>query len=186
MVTMSALGQDPICDVASSLVDSDNDSDYNGSGSSSGGSIAKEQEEEKITLATKETAAVFRLRLIVFIVLLMAAIAVSVIVFYITSGAENEESESQYEGAAEKVLEAFIGIVDSKLAGVSSLGVAAIAHGVDHIRTWPFVKLSSFQERSATVREQSGGLYVHINPMVSESNRSEWEEYVVGEDSSWM
>jgi hypothetical protein len=155
-------------------------------GSSSAGSSAKEQKEEKIELANRESTIVFRLRLLVFLVLLIAAVAVSLIVYYITYGAEEEESKTQYESAAEKVLEAFNNIVDHKLAAVSSLGVALIAHGVDHTRTWPFVTLSSFQQRAATAREESGALYVHINPMVSESDRQEWEEFVVGEDSNWM
>jgi hypothetical protein len=183
---MSALGQFPIDDVSSADSDKDDDDDYNeDSGSSSAGSIAKDQEEERTTLARNETIAVFRLRLLVFMILLMAAVAVSLIVFFITSGAENKESESQYEGAAEKVLDAFIDIVESKLASMASIGVAAIAHGIDNKRTWPFLTLSSFQQRAATAREESGALYIHINPMVSESNRQEWEEYVVGEDS-WM
>jgi hypothetical protein len=66
---------------------------------------------------------------------------------------------------------------------MSSLGVAAI---VDYTRTWPFVTLSSFQQRAATAKEESGALYVHINHMVSESDRKKWEEFVVGEDSNWM
>jgi hypothetical protein len=184
-VTMSALGEGPTWRDVETFSDSDGDVyDDNESESSSTGSTVKEQEEVK--LAKRETMAVFRLRLLVFIVLLLAAIAVSVIVYYITTGAEHEESKSQYEGASDKVLEAFIDIVDSKLAAVSSLGVAAIAHGVDHIRTWPFVTLSSFQQRSATAREQSGSLFVHINPIVTDIERLEWEKFVVGEDAYWM
>jgi hypothetical protein len=181
---MSALDRDKEDDLESlSSAGSNNGDD---AGSSSAGSSAKEQEEEKIELANRESTIVFRLRLLVLLVLLLAAVAVSLIVYYITSGAEEEESRTQYEGAAEKVLEAFDNIVEHKLGAVSSLGVAFIAHGVDHTRTWPFVALSSFQQRAATAREASGALYVHINPMVSESDRQEWEKFVVGEDSNWM
>jgi uncharacterized membrane protein len=184
---MSALGQELAWDV-DSLPDSDNHDDDDNEDKETGSSSAK----EKMELAKKETLAVFRLRFIVFIVLLLAAIVVVVIVFYVTAGAEDEEFQSQYEGASDKVLQAFIDIVDSKLAAVSSLGVAAIAHGIDHrnngtrTRTWPFVTLSRFQQRSAAARDQSGSLFVHINPMVYASDRQEWEEFVVGEDASWM
>jgi uncharacterized membrane protein len=181
---MSALRQDLVCDVES-LADSASDAyddDDNETGSSSAGSIAY----EKMELAKKETLAVFRLRFLMFIVLLMSAMMLIVIIYYITAGGEDEEYKSQYEVASKKVLKAFIDIVDSKLAAVTSLGVAATAHGVDHTRTWPFVTLSSFQQRSATARDQSGSLYVHINPMVNESDRQEWEDFVVGEDASWM
>jgi hypothetical protein len=137
-------------------------------------------------LGQQETNNVLRLRLIVFLVLLLAAVAVSVIVYFITTGAEREEADSQFAGAAEKVLEAFLDIVNSKLGAVSSVGVAAIAHGVDHTRTWPFVTLSSFQQRSATARSLSDALYVHINPIVEEEDRAAWEEFVISEDASWM
>jgi membrane protein required for beta-lactamase induction len=185
---MSALNRDKENDLESfSSGDSSGSNNGDDAGSSTAGSSAKEQEEEKIIeLASRESTIVFRLRLLVFLVLLIAAVAVSLIVYFITYGAEEEESKTQYEGAAEKVLEAFDNIVDHKLAAVSSLGVALIAHGVDHIRTWPFVTLSSFQQRAATAREESGALYVQINPMVSESDRQEWEKFVVGEDSKWM
>jgi Na+-transporting methylmalonyl-CoA/oxaloacetate decarboxylase gamma subunit len=184
---MSALDRVPDDDLDSVSSGGSNGSYDDDRGSSSGGSSSKEQEEEdKIELANRESTIVFRLRLLVFIVLLLAAVAVSLIVYYITSGAEEEESKSQYEAASEKVIEAFKEIVDHKLGAVSSLGVAAIAHGVDHTRNWPFVSLSSFQQRAATARAESGALYVHISPMVSESDREEWDEFVTGEDSNWM
>jgi hypothetical protein len=184
---MSALDRVPV-DEIDSLSDSSSSSDNdNDTGSSSAGSSADQEDEKVIQLANRETVIVFRLRLLVFLVLLLASIAVSAVVYTITHDAEEAEAKTQYEGAAERVIDAFIDIVDSKLATVSSLGVAAIAHSVDHdTQTWPFVTLSRFQQRAATVREESGALYVHINPMVSESDRQEWEEFVVGEDSNWM
>eukprot|EP00977_Amphora_coffeiformis_P019070 scaffold6899_cov183-Amphora_coffeaeformis.AAC.3 len=55
--------------------------------------------------------------------------------------------------------------------------VAMIAHGLDHFRTWPFVTLSSFQERAHTVKELSGVLYVGFSPVVTHANRVAWENY---------
>ena len=167
---------------------SSDDEDYE-SILSEASSFENEQEtsqQAKEELARQETAAVLGLRLLVFLVLFLAAVAVSIIVFYVTSGAEVDESKTQYDGAAQKVLQAFSDIVNSKLGAVSSLGVASIAHGVDHYRTWPFVTLSSFQQRSATARSQSGSLYVHMNPYVTDEDRKEWEAFVVSNDSSWM
>jgi hypothetical protein len=187
---MSAVDRDPVYDLESSLPGSGRSGSYidneQGSSSTDTGYGAVEQEEEKMQLANRETVIVVRLRLLVFLVLLLASISVSAVVYYTANDAEETEAETQYDSAAERVIEAFIDIVDSKLATVSSLGVAAIAHGVDHTNAWPFVTLSRFQQRAATAREESGALYVHINPMVSESDRQEWEEFVVGEDSDWM
>jgi hypothetical protein len=72
------------------------------------------------------------------------------------------------------------------LAAISSLAVAIIAHGVDHRRSWPFVTLSSFQQRSSTARKLADALFVTISPIVSELNRKEWEDFVTLEDSYWM
>lgn len=137
-------------------------------------------------LAKEETNIVFRLRVLVFFVLFLAAVIVCVVVFLITSGSEDEEASTQYEAAAEKILETFVHIVDLKLVAVSSLGVATIAHGVDHTRTWPFVTLSSFQQRAATARSESGALYIHINHFVTDDDRKEWEEFVAGKERKWM
>lgn len=148
--------------------------------------VAAEGEEQKLNLAKNETAAVFKLRLLVFLVLFLASVAVSIIVYLVSASAEKDEYRSQYEGASKKVLESFLDIVDTKLGAVSAMGVAIIAHGVDHLRSWPFVTLSSFQQRASTARKQSGALFVHINPMVHATQKEEWESFVVSEDSYWI
>jgi hypothetical protein len=161
------------------------DSRTGGSRSSSdgGGTVHSEMKDR---LGQAETNAVFRLRLVVFLVMLLAAFAVSVSIYLITSKAEEEEFESQFDGAASKIVETFQNVVQQKVAAISSLAVAIIAHGVDHSRDWPFVTLSSFQQRSSTARTLSDALFVTISPMVSDEDRKEWEDFVVLEDSYWM
>lgn len=51
------------------------------------------------------------------------------------------------------------------------------AHGIDHVKTWPFVTLSSFQERAATILDSSGVLFVGFAPIVENKDRLEWENY---------
>ena len=101
-----------------------------GSDSGSCGTMANGEEDieetERVNLADKETAAVFRLRLLVLLVLLLAAVVVTVIVYFITSTAQKDEYKNQYEGAAKKVLDSFMDIMESKLGAVSSMGVAII------------------------------------------------------------
>jgi hypothetical protein len=140
----------------------------------------------KERLGQAETNAVFRLRLVVLLVLLLAATAVSVTIYIITSGAEQKEFESQFDGAASKVLETFNNVVEQKVAAISALAVAIIAHGIDHSRSWPFVTLSSFQQRSSTARKLADALFVTISPIVSDKNRKEWEDFVTLDDSYWM
>lgn len=147
-----------------------------------------DESSEKEILAKKETRAVLGLRLLVFAVLLLAAIAVCIIVFFVTSGSEEEEYKTQYEGAVKQIAEAFVGIVDTRLSAISSLGVAMIAHGRDHdSQFWPYVTLSSFQQRASTARKQSLALYIHVNPKVELDQREEWEHFVgTNPDSVWM
>lgn len=60
---------------------------------------------------------------------------------------------------------------------VGSLVVAMIAHGKDHFIDWPFVALSSFQERATSVKDLSGVVYIGFNPIVTHENRPAWENY---------
>ena len=149
-------------------------------------SAGADNNKDKLQLAKEETAAITRLRVLVIKVLLLAALAVSITVYTITKKAEEDEYKQQYESAAKLMTAAFTDIMVSKMGVVSSLGVALIAHGVDHTRQWPFVTLSSFQQRASTALHQSGAIYLHINPLVTNGTRREWEQFVVGEDSSWM
>jgi hypothetical protein len=176
-----------------SLSEAHSSSQEGASSSKKGGSSNKSTSSDSGTVHTNkerlgqaETNAVFRLRLLVFLVMLLAAIAVSFTIYIITSKAEQDEFESQFDGAASKVLETFDNVVQQKVSAISSLAVAIIAHGIDHSRDWPFVTLSSFQQRSSTARKLADALFVTISPIVSEENRKEWEDFVTKEDSYWM
>lgn len=57
-------------------------------------------------------------------------------------------------------------VLKQKMEAAGSLVVAMVAHGVDHKRSWPFIALSSFQQRSSTVRGLSGALYLGFMPKV--------------------
>jgi len=129
-------------------------------------------------IGKNEATAVVRLRLMVFLVLVAAAVVVCVTVYWVTASALQAVSTAQYEGAAKKLTESFLDIVTARLGAVSSLGVAAVAHGLDHGKQWPFVTLSSFLQRAAMTRFQSGALYIKLIPKVEEADRSAWETYV--------
>ena len=162
-----------------------------GGGSRSGNSMEESSEDarkkEQEQLAKEETLQINRLRWWGFKVLLLAALIISVIVYMISRNAQNDEYEKAYDGAAKLITDAFTDIMTSKMGAVSSMGVALIAHGKDHAREWPFVTLSSFQQRASTALAQSGAIYLHVNPLVSEEDRHEWEhDFVIGEDADWM
>ena len=62
--------------------------------------------------------------------------------------------------------ETFTSIASNKMEAAGNLIVAMVAHGVDHTVPWPYVTLSSFQQRSTAVRALSGVLYLGFSPMV--------------------
>jgi len=107
------------------------------------------------------------------------------IVYHITAGALNEKYESEYVAAAQKVTEAFLDIAHSKIGALASLGVAMIAHGIDHPRKWPYVTLSSFQQRASATRDQSQVLDIELSPLVNDTQRAVWE-FFAKEDTNWV
>jgi len=102
---------------------------------------------------------------------------VSVAVYLITRRGEASEFETQYEGAATKVVESFADIV-YEMGAISGLGVANSAHSVDHKSEWPFVTLSNFQQRAGNARHLSGALMVSISPLVQSHQLQEWDDFV--------
>jgi hypothetical protein len=134
-------------------------------------------------LGRKETDNVNRLRYLVLSILFMAAAGVSVLVFLISKQSEDEEMETQFISASARLSEAFDAIRTERIATLASLAVAAIAHGVDHSRDWPFVSLSFYQQRAFTAKQNSGVLQVSIAPFVAPENRQEYEEYIVSNEA---
>lgn len=77
-------------------------------------------------------------------------------------------------------------IATKNLDAISTLTVAATAHGLDNEQTWPFVTLSAFQHRALTVRSLSGALLLTMNPIVSLEQKEAWENYsFYSEAAAW-
>lgn len=178
-------------DPSESAPDGDNDSSVISSQSGSAkGSFSSGEDAtvctQKENLGQRETRVVFRLRLLVFLVMTLAAAAVSITVYFITSRSEQDLFETQFDGAASKVLETFQNVLGQNVAAITTLSVAVIAHGIDHSRDWPFVTLSSFQQRSSTVRKLSDTLLLSVCPLVTDQDRREYEQLIKTPDIYWM
>ncbi len=140
----------------------------------------------KIQLAKKESENVFKLRIVVILILVIGAAGVSILVYSISRSSEDDAFNTQFEGSSTQIVEAFEAITSQRISALSSLAVAAIAHGVDHIGNWPFVTVSFFQQRAFTARSNSGVLQVGIHSFVTEDQRDKWEKYVVSEKAKWI
>jgi hypothetical protein len=72
------------------------------------------------------------------------------------------------------------------MGAAGSLVVAIVAEGIALHRGWPFVTLSAFQERAATVMRLSQALYIGMNPLVTDEQREAWENYTMTDpDRDW-
>ena len=84
------------------------------------------------------------------------------------------------------LLATFQQIAQQRLGAISSLTVATTAHSLDHTEPWPFMTLSWFQHRTLTTRSLSGALLITLNPLVTEDDRAEWEDYSFNSaDAHW-
>jgi len=159
-------------------------------------------------LAKKDSANVFRLRLLVISVLVVSAIVICYVVYQLVRKGELESLESQYEGAAGKVIVSFENIM-TRMGSVTALGAAFTSYGEDHkgdvhendadgdgvdehgdahhAVEWPFVTLNNFQEKASHSRHLSGALMVGMSPVITQENFHAWEDYVKDPDNNqWM
>lgn len=150
--------------------------EYEPSKSRTGHSSQSRSDEEE--LAKKETAAVLKLRVLVFVALLFAALAVSMSVFFVTSRGEAATFESDFEGSAKKMLQAFQEIVDQKVLGLSSFSaeVTSYERSSDTVE-WPFVTVPDFHVRAQTVLALTKCLFIALYPLVSDDTVREWGPY---------
>ncbi|KAL3925957.1 MAG: hypothetical protein SGILL_000058 [Bacillariaceae sp.] len=139
-------------------------------------------------LSAKETRYVNRLRYIVLIILVLVAAGVSCLVYFLLENVNESEMTQDYETAAVRILGAFDAIRTDRVATLASLAIAAIAHGVDHSRDWPFVSLSFYQQRSFVTKKESGAIQVSIAPLVTSADRLLYEEYICSDEpeTDWI
>ena len=155
-----------------------------GSGASSSGDSSSE--DPQTALENKKTAAVNRLRMLVIVVLVIASFGVSFTVFILSRKADQESFEIQYDGTVDKIFEVFTEVFD-QIGAISGLGLDITAYSEDHNTTWPYQTISNIHGRGGNARTLSGALYISINHLVKETQKKEWEEYVLNnQTNTWM
>lgn len=130
-------------------------------------------------IAGRESQHVRRLRILLILVLFLAAVAVSATIFLLTSGAEEEEFEAEFNGVAAKVVESFTEIVGEKVSAVSALSAAATSFASAQNMTWPFVTLNDFVYRTQSTVTLADCLLVEFLHVVTDEERARWEMYTM-------
>ena len=137
-------------------------------------------------IAQEESRIIFWLRSLTLTALVLAAVGVCVAIWYLTSQAELEEYENQFDGSASKIITSFEDIVSQRLTALASLSVSFTSYVRNQPDVeWPFVTINDFQERSLTTRENSNSLFVRIIPKVPLEQREAWERYSV-DNVHWL
>jgi hypothetical protein len=145
-----------------------------------------DQREEQEKFSAKESKEINILRVLVFGALFVAATAVSLIVYMIARNGESQDFESQFNGFAEQISVAFHQIARDKVGSLGPLRVAYTAVARDTGVQWPFVTLTSFQQRASTAKRLSGGLQLGVFPIVDDEDRPDWESFFVTQGRAWM
>lgn len=182
------------------------DLEYDKSGSVSGETTSNDnsandgdKDDIKKRISNQETKKVAILRYLVLAVLVSSAAAVCTATYLLSRDAEQDAYTTQYDGSSAKIVASFESL-NERIGIVNMIGIAATDYGLMYngsvsdgnadaeiVTNWPFLTVPHFHQTASTVRSLSGALHISISPLVKESQRTEWEEYVtLPQSKSWM
>jgi hypothetical protein len=123
---------------------------------------------------------VYQTRFVVLLILSIASVGISLVVYHVCDRAEHNQFDSQFDGAADKVLEEFSAL-PMQIGSISAIGIMATIQGMNsrekNSKSWPFVTFPSFEHRAAVAVELSGSMTIVIHPLVSDDHRDEYETF---------
>jgi hypothetical protein len=138
-----------------------------------------------------ESRQVKKIRALVYFVLFLAGAAVATVVYFTTIAGENHTFESTFNGMCEQLHYVIHEITHGKIGSIGSIRTAYVSTAIDNMHlnsnhpnetslssSWPFVTLSSFQERANAAKTLSGGIRLTFHPLIDDANHIQWERYV--------
>lgn len=146
-------------------------------------SITKEEKEE---IATRESKAIFRLRIAVLFTLLASTVVVSCAINYYLRNSETIEFQNSFGNEAEKLLKAVGRIIDGTLGASDAFIVKIVTYARNSNSSWPFVTMPYFALHATKVLRLSKGIHLSVKHIVSEGQRSQWEEYTKRHYNTWI
>ena len=177
----SSVGFSVLSDADLKSIEGDNKSYESGGGYYSHGSA-----EQKELLAKNETKAIRRLRVVVLLVLLAVATIVCFFSYRFVSSNQNEEFVNAFTEQATQVLQQFQINAQRRVGAIENLASSITSHARHTNSTWPNVTLPDFERRAGLVaNELAKVMSIILVPVVTDSNRNEWEEYSVN-NQDWF
>jgi hypothetical protein len=144
-------------------------------------------EEGESAIAQQESTDVFRIKLVVFLVLLVSAIVVAQTLWLYINQSEERQFHKSFTDDAEKIFAA----VGANLAQTHDLlttvatQVTALAAATN--QSWPYVTVPSFAQMASQILPLSHAVRLAVLPVVSQSQRYEWERYTAQPSSrAWI
>jgi hypothetical protein len=147
------------------------------------GSGHSSQLDARNSIAHRETGTVQRLKYVVALVLVAFTTVAALAVHWYTSHSEVTKFQQQFDSDSIKVLEAIGSSLDKTLGAFESLSVTLVSYADYSNSTWPFVTMPNFGMHVSKILPVANALLVVVLPIVSPSQRLQWEAYAPQHDS---
>eukprot|EP00934_Nitzschia_sp_Nitz4_P003528 Nitzschia sp. Nitz4//scaffold24_size164493//84634//88676//NITZ4_002330-RA/size164493-augustus-gene-0.260-mRNA-1//1//CDS//3329544120//3518//frame0 len=115
--------------------------------------------------------------------LLMLALGWGGVLYFLAKRADKSSFEDEFDVLATGVTSHANLHLEEVVESLETLGVSLTSHATGTNRTWPFVTLPSFELQTQQLRQRAGAKYVHLDLIVYEDDKDDWEAY--SEENQW-
>jgi len=166
--------------------DDDNDDDIDSSMSeyeeSEGNASAdnlqnRAAKETRLNLARRETKAVKFLKYVVLMVLFLTALGISLATYFYARSVEQDSFRADFDSVAVVTIRSFAEAVEHRLTAMDAVAVGVTSHAVASASPFPNVTIPDWEVKAATLRTQTGSIYVFWLPFVTDETRAGYEAY---------
>ena len=142
--------------------------------------------------ATKlDTQRVIRLRMLLIVSVVTSATIMSILVYRYISIGEKKNFEEKFNNDANKVLEAVGSSLERTLGVMNVIALAYVSYAAtiadltNVTSLWPLVTLPNFALHASKLLPLTDGLFIVMGPIVSPSQRTQWEAYA-SQNDQWV
>ena len=144
----------------------------------------------------RDSRRVWHMKLLVLLILFLSAAGIAAFAYvHITTG-EIKQHEWKFYNDADKVFNAIGSSFERTLTTLNAFSILLVTHSHTsndsndqeegtNATTWPFVTLPNFAGQASKLLPITDGLYITVLPIVTPSQKQEWEEYAYQHDN-WV
>jgi hypothetical protein len=120
--------------------------------------------------------------LLVILILALSAIIIAVVVYLYIRNSEEKQFMAKFQNDANKVLESIGSSFERTLGAMDTMAVILVSNANDQKHPWPYVTLPDFALHASKLLPLTDGLFLSVLPIVTPSEKTEWEEYALQKD----